>query len=1254
MKRLLFSFAISFVLLHSGVAFAQSTNASVTGTVADTNAAAVSGATVTAENVNTGVTATATANAAGIYLFPSLQPGTYRLTAEMTGFRKATYREITLELSARVTVDFELPVGQLSSDAVEINASLDTRLSIGNTSVGGVLAGQRVQDLPLPDRNALGLIETQGGVAGVAGSNFSGARIGSLNISRDGVSVQDQRQNRGVDSRIFTSVDLIQEVRVITSPADVEEGRGSGQIQMITRSGTNSFHGSAFEAHRNTALNANTFFNNLTGTPRNSLIRNQFGGRLGGPIIKNRTFFFALYEGHRIRLSNAVDTTVLTETARQGIFRFYPGVTNGNAIAAVPTVDLNGAPVMPSTATGALQTVSLFNRDPNRPGLDPTGRIQTALGVVPRPNNFRFGDGLNTAGFTWQRKESEDFNHLSLKFDHALNEKHQLAFSYTREGRNNLGGYARKPFPDSIGGKNEDSNYLYSLTLISTLRSNLLNEFRYGALHPTRYPRAAWEVNGLDSLPKAGSQPFLLNFAAITDPIFLTDPPEGRTSPVYSFYDSITWQRGRHAFKAGADLRFVSSNAYNSNSVMPTVSTGAGGAAVQNITTIPGIGGNSGLAVNILNDLSGSVSAVSQAFNSPGGPNPVWLAGEFKLRVWQARQFSWFVKDDFKVRPNLTLNLGVRYEFYGVPYDKQGKAVGLVGGSQSIFGITGTSFADIFQPGRQNGQLTLLQTVGKNSQNERLKLYNDDLNNFAPAIGLSWSLPWLGKDKTVLRMGYSVGYERNSFLLVDNVSGEQPGLRTITNFAQPTFLNLRDVSLPLTPAGVPLTPIPLNELTQTVKSYDDNLRVPYVQNWNVSLQRELFKGGLFEVRYVGNKGTKLIRGFNINETNIFENGILTAFQAVTAGGTDPLLERMFGGLNLGLGVINGTTVTAGASLRSNATTRAFFANNDVGGFAGFLATSPAFTPRGGLLSRAGLPANFIIANPQFSGASLTGNTANSTYHSLQLDFTKRFAQSWVLQSNYTWSKALGEEEGAGQEMLDSYRTLRNLRADKRRLGFDFTHIWRSSGTFELPFGPGRKFLNGKNGIISRLAERWQVGAIYIVSSGQPINLLTNRSAFNQFNDNPPTLVGQFSRGTGAVTRTPNGLVYFSGLQQVNDPAVGSITTQQGLRDRSTLRAIADASGNIILVNPTPGTLGTLASNYLEGPGSYRLDINLIKRVRIREEINFELRADFINAFNHAIFGNPVTDINNLNFGRITAHPANAGNRIIVIGARINF
>ncbi|MGH9838663.1 MAG: carboxypeptidase regulatory-like domain-containing protein, partial [Blastocatellia bacterium] len=1212
----------------------------------------------TAQNIATGVVSTATSNEAGIYLFPNLQPGAYRVAAEKNGFRKTVYNDVTLELSARVTVDFELQVGQLAEEAVQISASFDTRLAIGTNSVGGVITGQKVQDLPLPGRNALDLVYTQGGLVG---DNFAGARIGTLNISRDGVNVQDQRINVGVASTIFTSVDLIQEVRVVTSPADAEFGRGSGQIQMITRSGTNEFHGSVFEAHRNTVLNANTWFNNQRGrdpitgdeiSPRNGLIRNQFGGRLGGPIWKNKSFFHVLYEGQLIATNNSITSTVYTATARQGIFRFFPGVQNGNVNAVTPTVDLLGNPIKPAQATGELQTINLLTRDPNRKGVDNTGYIQKMLALVPLPNNFRAGDGLNTAGYTWRRKGTSDFNHVSLKLDHTINQKNQLAFSFTHEQGKAINGFVAQNFPNSPGGTSESYDFLYSISLNSTLRPDLVNEFRYGALRPRLRFRAPWEVAGFDLFPKAGSVPYVIDFLSITDPINHENDPQGRISPSYQFADNIVWQRGRHAFKGGVEMRFVSTNGFNSFTVLPRANIGSGNVAVQNVANIAGIGQNSTPAVNLLNELSGSLGSVSQAFNAPAGPNPVFLLGEGKQRTWQQREFSWFFKDDFKVRPNLTLNLGVRYEFYGVPYEANGKAAGLVGGSNSIFGITGTSIADLFQPGLRKGDLTKIQLVGKNSPNEKTRLYDNDLNNFAPAAGFSWSIPYFGKDKTVLRVGYGIGYERNSLRLLDVVSGDQPGLRTVTNATLPTYFDLTSARLPLVPVGAPLETVPFTDRTQTVRTYDDNLRTPYVQNWNITLQRELFRDGLLEVRYVGNKGTKLIRGFDINEVNIFNTGILDAFLAVQAGGTHPLVENMFRGLNLGLGAINGAAVTAGASLRTNANTRGFFAQGDVGGFAGYLATTTNFTGvRGDLLRRANLPENFLSANPQFASARLTSNVANSSYHSLQLDFTKRFSGGWVLQSNYTWSKALGEEEGAGQEMVDSYRTLRNLGLEKRRLSFDFTHVWRTSGTYEAPFGPGRKFLKGNNHFVSRLVERWQFGFISNLFSGQPISLAAARSSFNQFTDNTPALVGKLSKGFGTAKVTDNGVVYFNGLQQATDPAVATITTQQGLQDRSTLRAITDASGNLILINPVPGQLGTLAPMYLEGPGSFRLDVNLIKRFRIRERSNFELRADLIDVLNTPQWGNPNTDINSLNFGRITDA---GGNRIIVIGARINF
>ena len=305
-----------------------------------------------------------------------------------------------------------------------------------------------------------------------------------------------------------------------------------------------------------------------------------------------------------------------------------------------------------------------------------------------------------------------------------------------------------------------------------------------------------------------------------------------------------------------------------------------------------------------------------------------------------------------------------------------------------------------------------------------------------------------------------MGYERNSLRILDVVAGNQPGLRTVTTFAPATYLDLTRVGLPLTPVGKPLDTVPLTDRNQTIRAFDTNLRTAYVQNWNITIQRELFKDYTLEVRYVGNKGTKLVRGANINEVNIFAGAfgetILDGFKAIQTGGESVLFDRIFNGLNLGQGVINGSTVRAGAGLRANANTQGFFANGNVGGFGNYLNTTTNFTNiRGELLRRAGLPENFIVGNPQFAAANLTSNFANSTYHSMQIELIKRFTQGFTVQSNYTWSKALGEEEGAGQEQLDSYRNGRDRRLEKRLMSFHIPHVWRTSAIAELPFGPAR-------------------------------------------------------------------------------------------------------------------------------------------------------------------------------------------------------
>ncbi|MBL8175967.1 MAG: TonB-dependent receptor, partial [Bryobacterales bacterium] len=1079
--------SVLLVVLFSGALWGQTTDATLSGTVSDATGAVIPAAAVSAQNTRTGVMHETKTNGSGVYLFASLPPGTYRVSAVSAGFRKTVFHEVVLEVSARLTLDAKLELSA-SADVIEVNADAESALGYATSSVGGMVTGRKVLELPLTTRNALGLALTQ---AGIVGDNFAGARIGTLNIQIDGINVQDARINNGVSSTIFPSTDRVEEFRVVVSPVDAEMGRGSGQVQMITRSGTNEFHGSLFNFHRNTALNANTWFNNQRGlgpdgapiSPRNFLIRNQFGGRIGGPVWKNKTFFHFLYEGQRIRTKNAVTTTVLTQTARQGLYRFFPGVQNGNANSNSPVVDVQGNAVRPARATGELQTASVFGRDANRMTADATSVVARHLAMLPLPNNFQTGDGLNTAGYTWSRRGTDDRNQINIKIDHFLSGSHRMAFSLSRDTEAAYNGFMPQNTPGSPGGNNAQNDMVTSLTLTSTLRPNVVSDFFVGALRPRILFNAPWQVAEAGLLATAGSQPYALDMLTVTDPINIANDPQGRISPNYQIGEKISWLKGKHNVKFGGRAYFVSTNGFNAFDVLPRVIVGAGGAPVTGINQIAGIGLNQAGAQNLLLDLSGSVGSIRQAFNSPGGANPQFVAGEGKQRTWREREYSFFFQDDFKIHPDLTLTLGTRYEYLGVPWDANGRTVGLVGGSAGIFGITGTTFADLYQPGRLAGSMTRLEQVGPNSPNRGRGIYGKDFNNWSPVVGVAWNLPFFGKGKTTFRAGYSMGFERHALRLIDVVAGDQPGLRSVANFQSARALNLGNIGLPLTPVGAVLEEVPLTDRTQTVRTYDSGLRTPYVQNWNASIDRQLPGRTLLSVRYVGTKGTKLIRGFSVNEHMIFENGLLDAFLVTQAGGNAPLFDRMLNGLNVaGLGVVDGVRVTGSQVFRqANTTTQGHLAGNNVGAMAAYLDNTTYLTNvRGGLLRRAGLPENFFIGNPQFASARLFGNLANSTYHSMHLEMVKRFSSGWTLQSNYTWSKALGEEEGAEQEIVDSYRDNRNRRLDKRLMDFHIGHVWRNNGLFELPFGPKKRFVNGSNPVLGRIVGGWQVGAIFNV------------------------------------------------------------------------------------------------------------------------------------------------------------------------------
>src|SRR5438132_3849357 len=474
-------------------AFAQSTNATLGGTVTDSSKALIPGVTITATNTQTGIVNSAVTNESGTYQFASLQPGVYKVSAELPGFQTQSYNDITLGVAQQLRLNFTLQVGSVAT-AVEVSVSADTLIATSSSSVGTVLPEYKVRDLPLGGRNVMDLLGTTGGT-GPTEDNFdgffAGGRLNAVNVTRDGFNVTDGRYNYGALTSTYTSPDLVEEVRIITAPVDAEFGRGSGQVQMVTRSGTNQFRGSAFWTNRNSALDASKWFNNFNGVPKDYENRNQFGARLGGPIIKNKTFFFVLVDEQRYIFRQTFVGSVLTPLARQGIFRYFPGVDNQNVTQLNPTVDRNGNPVRPAAATGELQQFSVFNRDPSRPGSDSTGFIQnTLLSRMPMPNDYTIGDGLNTAGVRFTRRvdgydlagsNGLDTNRdqVNMRIDHNFNANHKLSFVYTWErGRNMSTQAGITNWPGGYNGVNWKDPRLLTTYFVSTLTPNLVNELR--------------------------------------------------------------------------------------------------------------------------------------------------------------------------------------------------------------------------------------------------------------------------------------------------------------------------------------------------------------------------------------------------------------------------------------------------------------------------------------------------------------------------------------------------------------------------------------------------------------------------------------------------------------------------------------------------------------------------------------------------------------------------------------------------------
>ena len=1253
-KIYLFSCLLPLLLSVSALAYGQAVRGRIEGTVKDQQGQLIPNAAISITNLGTGETLSAASSGEGVFVVAEVKPGSYRVTAEAAGFKKITVEGIVVQVATVSTVNLELPVGA-ATDSVTVSANESQEVvNSANPEIGDVVDRQRILDLPLDGRNPLELTALQAGVqlrtnadGEIDRFSINGNRTVANNITVDGVNASDNFLKTPANVTlpvIPVSVESVGEFRVTTALPSAEFGRGTAQVNAITASGTNQLRGSLFEFHRNTVFNANTFFNNSTVNPdtgrtlpREKLIRNQFGGRLGGPVTlpkwlfgplayegKDRTFFFFSYEGKRESRGLSRNRTVYTAQARQGIFRY-----------------LNNLPTTPANVAAnpaAIRSVNVLGLNANRATLDQL--VSRYLALTPTPNNFQLGDGLNTGGYRFNSTILSPSDIFSGRLDHRLTGRHSLEATFSYGDVNFLGDYINEgepPFPDSPYRTRNTLGRGLSTTLRSTLTPGLINEARFGAQLSTL------SFGNTATFPEG----YQVDFVSVTDPVndFLGS---GRNLRVLQFTDNLTWVRGGHTFKTGAELRSLWVHRFTFADTLPRVdfSTGVNDPGFTRTTQFPGSTTTDfNNARTLANNLTGAIGSVFQTFNVLRRGSG-FVAGAPEVREYGNRELDVYAQDTWRFRPNLTLSLGVRYEFQTAPRELNGMALLPVGGSAGLYGISGKG--NLFQPGTLTGTATTVLDYAA-------ELYKADKNNFAPVAGFAWDPFKSGK--TSVRGGYRISYVRGSFNTIDGTLDDNEGLVLTTQRNLGGFLRNGIAPAPLPVFNIPAAQSIQVSSTVDIRAFDENLRTPYVQEWTFSVQREVLPDTSLEVRYVGNRGIRLYRGYDVNEVNIFARdprtgqtfidafriaqGNLEAFKrarptatpnfkydaTITGSRPNPLFDDV---------LFRGRA--ASEFQLTNYVQR--LEEGRAGDFADYvsrvrLANNRRGDPFFAAVDAGLLPANFFRANPNVRGAQLFANASFSTYHALQVELQRRLAGGLRFQLNYSFAKGLSDFIGSTGD-TNSFLTLRNTRLETGQ--FNNTHQLNANFIYNLPFGRGRKFGRGVNGAPGQIISGWQLGGIMRYNSGDPLSLLSGRGTFNRDDRsafNSVNVAGNLSRDAlrdlAGVRTTTGGVFYF-------DPNLAPGTSND--------------PSKIIFLNPEAGTTGSLALASVFGPRYWNFDFSALKRTRLSERTNLEFRAEVFNLFNTVNFDNPVTDINSANFGRITSISGRP--RLMQFALRLNF
>lgn len=1112
---------------------AQTTNARLEGTVQDQTGAVVPNAKVTVTNLKTKVAMQTTTNTVGYFTATALQPSTYSVTVEAPGFRRYVLNDIELDVGASVSEIVKLEVGQ-TTESMQVEASIVT-VQTSESQISRTVTMRDIDTLPQLGRTPITLSVFAPGVSyGGAGnqgdvtfSRVNGQRQGSNNTTLDGIDVNDAVVPRLGLSLTANNTDSVSEVHLVTEGGKAEYGRNAGgQVEMVTRSGTNQYHGNLFDYLRNTDLNANDFFNNSVGAARPILIQNIFGGSFGGPIKHDKLFIFGNYQGRRTHSTISRVRTVPTISAKQGLFKYIP------------------------TTGGGTQTVVLKDIDPQHIGIDP--QVQKLLALFPDPNDNSVGDGLNITGYRFNNPNNSLEDQFTIKGDYNMTQNNHFFFreSWQRNSSIDSLNSADAPFPGQVQGTQGGHRWGVSTGWDWVIKTNLVNEFRYG------HQSSLVAFNRPERLPT-----IMYPFNSFTDPIS-TAFGQGRNSPVDEFTDNLTWIHGSHTIKFGMNARHIDQYGYNYGGVYPNTSfSTANGNSPPSSVSPAGISSSDLTRFqNLYNDLLGRVGQVSQTFYSD--LSTFQPTGQPVVRNYLFNDLGAFVQDDWKIRRNLTFNIGLRWEYFGVPHERDG----LQGTLTNI---------DTLAPSNPSNTLTITK---KNAW------YKKDLNNFAPRFGFSWDPK--GNGKTAIRGNYGIFYDRAIGAITSSIDGNTPGFAdNETTTPNLSGGDVRAAQNPVLPnhAATPLLSPPDTRAVSIIYVFNPNLATGYVHEYSLGIQHELMKNTVLDIAYVGSRGVKLFMERDINQTQVYSSGFLNAFRELQAF------------------CPSGNTCTGPAPSASNTLVKIYgtapAAVTAVGGASGLqqglLGTAANNVDKGafGKFAAAGLSDFYLRPFPQFQRVVYGTNDGRSYYDSLQLSF-RRTAGDLKYQFNYTFSKSIDNisvDANGFTSPLDNF----NLGLNRARSDADHPHSMNWSVIYSLPWGRGKRFGNGLPRWADSLTGGWEIGVLGVWQSGNVFSVSSGRATGPYYNVN--TLANYTGdRNIGSVSTQGNGVFYFTPDQ------------------------IAAFS------YPAAGTVGSSGRNAFRGPKFFDSDASLVKRFKITERNSVTFRAEAYNLFNNVNFASPLT------------------------------